>query len=255
MKVEDRHKDILKRLSRYGSVLVKELALEYRVTEDLVRKDLKKLEDQGLLDRVYGGAERKTNKFEASSIHYRLQVDAPEKAAIAKTAVSLIANGEYIFLDTSSTSAQIARALKASGKEITVLTDMLEIMHLLSDVDTITLIAIGGQYNPYTGGFSGHEALRQIQQYSVDKAFISCRSVNLSDGYLQEGFIDIGNTKRAILEIARQKIVATQALKYKSSGVYRFYRLDAIDMVILDKHLSQEDAARLAELEVDVVVI
>ena len=135
MKVNERQQDIMKRISRQGSVLVKELALIYRVTEDLVRKDLKKLEEHGLLDRVYGGAERKTNKFEASGIHYRLQLDGPEKKIIAEQAMTLIANGDYIFLDTSSTSAQIASLLVDSQKEVTVITDMLVIMQLLADVD------------------------------------------------------------------------------------------------------------------------
>ncbi len=253
MKVNERQQDILNRLARHGSVLVKELAITYRVTEDLIRKDLKKLEEQGLLDRVYGGAERKTNKFEASSIHYRLQLDAPEKKIIAEQAMTLIVNGDYIYLDTSSTSAHIASLLAKSGKEITVITDMLAIMDLLSDVEGITLIAIGGQFNPYTGGFSGHEALRQISQYTVDKAFISCRSVSLVDGYLIEGFIDIGNTKRAILDIARQRIVATQALKYRSSGLYRFYKVKDLDVVIVDCPLKPEDQTALEAFDVAVI--
>lgn len=254
MNASERLNDILKQLNKYGSVSVKEMAINYRVTEDLIRKDLKKLEGQGLLDRVYGGAERKKNKFEASSIHYRMQINEPEKAAIAKAAAHYIQNGDYIFLDTSSTSAHIAKILAESGKEITVLTDMLEIMQTLSAVDDITLIAIGGQYNPYTGGFLGQESVRQISQYTVDKAFISCRSVSLEDGYLIEGFIDIGNTKRATLEIARKRIVATQSLKYRSSGVYRFYKIQDIDLVIVDKELEEWELRKLKELEVEIVV-
>lgn len=252
MKVNERQEDILKRLSRQGSVLVKELAHVYRVTEDLIRKDLKKLEDQGLLDRVYGGAERKTNKFEASGIHYRMQLDSPEKKSIAQGAMSLIQKGDYIFLDTSSTSAHIAMALATSGLELTVITDMLAIMNLLCDIEGITLIGIGGQYNPYTGGFTGQEALRQIAQYTVDKAFISCRSVSLEDGFLIEGFMEIGNTKRAILDIGRHKIVATQALKYRSSGLYRFYAISDLDAVITDKPLSDKQRDQLMALDISV---
>ncbi len=254
MNASDRLNDILKSLNKYGSVSVKELAINYRVTEDLIRKDLKKLESQGLLDRVYGGAQRIKNKFEASSLHYRMQVNTQEKTAIARKAVSLIKNGEYIYLDTSSTSAHIAQILAQSNLEITVLTDMVEVIQTLANVDDITLIAIGGQYNPYTGGFLGQESVRQISQYTVDKAFISCRSVSLEDGYLIEGFIDIGNTKRAILEIARTRIVATQALKYRSSGVYRFYKVADIDMVIVDKPLEDAQVHQLKELEVTVLV-
>jgi len=251
MNVSERQQDILKKLTKYGRVSVKELAIDYRVTEDLIRKDLKKMEHLNLLDRVYGGAERKHNKFEASSIHYRMQINQAQKEAIAQEAVKLIDNGHYIFLDTSSTSAHIATLLASSGKELTVITDMLIIMELLAPVDGITLIAIGGQYNPYTGGFTGHEALRQIQQYTVDLAFISCRSVSLKDRYLIEGFIDIGNSKRAILDSARKRIVATEAIKYQSSGIYKFYPLEAIDTVIIDRPLSEEATRQLQEMEIE----
>lgn len=250
MRVEDRLKEIVSLIDRYGRMQVKELALRYRVTEDLIRKDLKKLEAQGLIDRVYGGAERIKNKFEVSSIHYRMQVDDASKHIIAGQAVALIKKGDYLFLDTSSTSAAIARHLTTAKKEVTVITAMLEIITMLAEVDCITLIAIGGVYNPYTGGFGGQEALRQIHTYRVDKTFISCRSVDLESGHLICGFIDIGHEKKAALDIAREKIVSTQLLKYQNSGVFVFYDLKAIDRVIVEDSFSEDQLKHLKKYKI-----
>lgn len=238
MTANERQEDILRQINQNGRVYVKQLSLFYHVSEDLIRKDLKKLTHRGLVDRIHGGAERKTNKFESSGIQSRLAEYAPEKQRIAYIAVQHIKSGDYIFLDTSSTSVYIAMAIKQSKKEITVITDMLEIMSQLSGVQGITVIGIGGVYHAYTGGFIGPESIKQIQTYRVDKAFISCRSVSLDEGVLIEGFADIGHNKKAILDIAKEKIVATMSTKYHSSGVYKFYSLHQIDGVITEMPLS-----------------
>lgn len=249
MRAQERLKEIYAKVQKYGTVHVKTLAIEYRVSEDLIRKDLRKLENEGLLDRVYGGAERKENKFETSSIHFRLASDAQVKLAIAEKAVKCIEPLEYIFLDTSSTSAFIAKALGESGKEVTVITDMLEIMQIISAYEKLNLIAIGGDFNTYTGGFSGQTAIDQIKSYAVDKAFVSCRSVDIEGGYLLEGFVDIGHSKKAILDIARKRYISTQSTKYRASGVYKFYKLENIDCLITEKPLSTLQLEKLGPYE------
>lgn len=251
MRAQDRVNEIYTKVQKYGTVHVKTLAIEYRVSEDLIRKDLKKLEKEGLLDRVYGGAERKNNKFETSSIHFRLASDGQAKTAIALKAVRCIEPLEYVFLDTSSTSVFIARALGESGKEVTVITDMLEIMQIISEYDALSLIAIGGNFNAYTGGFSGQTAIDQIKSYAVDKAFVSCRSVDIENGYLLEGFVDIGHSKKAILDIARKRYISTQSNKYRSSGVYKFYKLENIDCLITEKALTDTQHDKLKPYELD----
>lgn len=239
VRAQDRVNEIYTKIQKYGTVQVKSLAIEYRVSEDLIRKDLKKLEKEERIDRVYGGAERKNNKFETSSIHFRLESDVEAKTKIAHKAVNCIQPLEYIFLDTSSTSLYIAKALGESGKEVTVITDMLEIMQVVSGYDALSLIAIGGNYNAYTGGFSGQLAIEQIKSFAVDKAFVSCRSVDIEGGYLLEGFLDIGQSKKSILDIARKRFVATQSTKYRDSGVYKFYKLEYIDYLITEKPFTE----------------
>lgn len=249
MRAQERVNEIYAKVQKYGTVHVKTLAIEYRVSEDLIRKDLKKLEKEGLLDRVYGGAERKNNKFESSSIHSRLESDVQAKVAIALKAVRCIEPLDYVFLDTSSTSVFIAKALGESGKEVTVITDMLEIMQIASGYESLNLIAIGGNFNAYTGGFSGQTAIDQIKCYAVDKAFVSCRSVDIDGGCLLEGFVDIGHSKKAILDIARKRYISTQTTKYRSSGVYKFYKLENIDFLITEKPLSDVQVEKIGPYE------
>lgn len=245
MRAAERLEAIMFKLEKEGRVCVKSLAIEHRVTDDLIRKDLKKLEKQGLLDRVYGGAERKNKKFETSSIAYRMQSNESSKIEIAKLALTLISSGDHIFLDTSSTSAHIAQAIASSDLEVTVVTDMLYVMTCLSNCEKVTLIAIGGPYNPYTGGFQSQNGVGQIGQFRLDKAFVSCRAVDIMTGDLLEGFIDIGMTKQAILKTAKTKILATQSSKFSNSGVFKFFGLEGLDWIVTDKAFSNEQEEKL----------
>lgn len=250
MTAKERLNTILYRIENHGQVEVKALAVEFRVTEDLIRKDLKKLEKMDLIDRVHGGAERKTKKFETSGILYRLSVNEKGKVAIAEKAYELLRSGDHVFLDTSSTSGHIAHVIQNGPKELTVITDMLYVMTCLSGAPHVRLIAIGGNYTPYSGGFSGLDSAAQIKRFKVDVAFVSCRSVDLDQGALYEGFSDIGETKRLILNTASTKVVATQYSKLSNKGVYHFYDLSDIDWLITDEALSDSQMQVLSQWQV-----
>ena len=83
MRANDRLNEIVKLLNKQGRVHVKSLSEMFEVTEDLIRKDLKKLEEKDLIDRIYGGAERKSKKFDASNVKYRMNIHKDEKNIIA----------------------------------------------------------------------------------------------------------------------------------------------------------------------------
>lgn len=241
MLAKERLDKIVKMIEEEGMVQVKPLAHLFCVTEDLIRKDLKKLEHMQLIDRIHGGAERKKNKFEVSTIHHRMAQSEHAKCIIAEKAYAYLEVGDHLFLDTSSTSAHIARRIAQGDKEITVITDMLYNMQVLSASSHVHLISIGGNYNHYTGGFHSQSSIKQIEKFRVDKAFVSCRSVDLISEGLYEGFIDIGETKKAILDTAKYKIVATTKSKFENRGVFKFYALSGIDGVISDEAFSPQE--------------
>lgn len=253
MTARERLNTILNRIESHGQVEVKALAIEFRVTEDLIRKDLKKLEKLQLIDRVHGGAERKTKKFETSGILYRLSVNEQAKITIARRAYGLLKSGDHVFLDTSSTSGHIAHEIKNGKKELTVITDMLYNMTCLSQAPHVNLIAVGGNYNAYTGGFSGLESVEQIKRIKVDYAFISCRSIDLTTGGIYEGFSDIGHTKRSILETAATKVVATQHDKLYNRGVFKFYDLRDLNWLITEGHFSESEKLLLDQWDIKIL--
>lgn len=245
MRAKDRLNEIVKMLNKDGRVHVKDLSLKFDVTEDLIRKDLKKLEEEDLIDRIYGGAERKSKKFDASNIKYRMNLHKEKKEILAQKALSTLENGDTIFLDTSSTCATLAMGLVKSSLELTVITNMLEIVRILEDNNNIRIILLGGLYDRQIGGFVGHEVIEEIKTYYVDKAFISCMSVALEKGVLLSSTKDIGLTKKAMLDHSRKAICMIESRKLNYNGLLKFYDLKDLDLIILDRKLDNDEKSLL----------
>ncbi len=253
MRASERLNEIVKILNKEGRVHTKSLSEMFNVSEDLIRKDLKKLEDKELIDRIYGGAERKKLKFDASNVKYRMNIHKEEKLIIAKKAVSLIENGDTIFLDTSTTSATIAEVLAKDNKDVTVITNMLENIRILESNNDIRTILIGGLYNRAIGGFVGFESIEMIKGYYVDKAFVSCMSVNLDDNCLVSSTKDIGFTKTAILKASRKKILVTEERKFNYVGTVKFFEISDLDYIITDNELSKEHLKSIKDYDIKVL--
>ena len=113
MFMEERLEEILRILKKDGKVLVKDL-----------RKDLQKLEQEGLLKRTYGGAILERQTIHDDNIRPRLMKNLGEKDIIAKLALKEIKDGDFIFLDASTTNYSIASMLLNTKKQVTVVTNM-----------------------------------------------------------------------------------------------------------------------------------
>ena len=131
MFVKERLEIIMSLLKEKGKIEVNDLSKKFSVSKDLIRKDLQKLEDQGLLERTYGGAIPKRTIVKNLSIWSRITSNTEEKKKIAKKALSLIKPNDTVFLDITSINYYLADEIDSSGINVTVITNMIDIMHLL----------------------------------------------------------------------------------------------------------------------------
>ncbi len=113
----------------------------------MIRKDLQKLEQEGLLKRTYGGAILERQTIHDDNIKPRLMKNLGEKDIIAKLALNEIKDGDFIFLDASTTNYSIASMLLNTKKQVTVVTNMNRIAILFDSHSSIDVICIGGIYN------------------------------------------------------------------------------------------------------------
>jgi DeoR/GlpR family transcriptional regulator of sugar metabolism len=162
------------------SVSVSELSGIFSVTEETIRRDLKALEDDGFLTRTYGGAYIDAGVQSDIRLSVREVSFVENKRRMAAACRPLIADGDSIFIDCSTTAFHLCGFIE--DLRVTVLTNSLKVLSRLSDREAIRLIASGGSFRASSFSFVGKSAIQTLNSYYVDKAFISCRSVDLAHG-------------------------------------------------------------------------
>ena len=232
MFIEERQIAIEKVLREQGKVRTRELSEMFQVTEDCIRKDLKTLENAGKLKRTYGGA--------ILSQDYPLERDVIDrKMVIAAKAMTLIKEREAIFLDISTTNIELAKLLAKSKMQLTVVSNMIDILQLLAQNPKITAIGTGGIMYPTVNGFLGSAAIQVIRQYSFDRAFMGSCGIDMMDHTVTTLGVEDGLTKKAAIESSRHKYAVMEREKFYFNESYKFTQLDELDGIITDEFPDQ----------------
>lgn len=250
---EERLEEIIKLLHHDGKVIVKELSKKFKVTEDCIRKDLKNLEKQGLIQRTYGGAVFKRQSAEKSDVIIRKNVNLESKGKIAEKAFEIIQPGETIFLDISTTNILVAEKIANSNKRLTVITNMIDIIRAFSNSNFADAIGIGGIYNKHLNGFVGSTAIEDISRYKVDRAFIGSCGVNIFDKSVTTFDVEDGNTKKAIINAGKKIYVVMESKKFYIDGVYKFADIYNIDTIVVDEQPDEAVCSTLEEMDIEII--
>jgi len=203
----ERQQLILTRLHEQGRVIAAELAGEFGVSEDSIRRDLRELSAQGLCRRVYGGALMPTPTFDP--LPERLQQNPERKRNLAQAAARLVQPGQLLLMDASSTNVAIADALP-EHQSLTVATNSPGIALQLLGRAGITVLQIGGRIDPVIRAALGVQALEQLQRLRADLCFPGVCGIDPDRGLWG---IDSEDSafKRAMIDVSnRVAIVATQ---------------------------------------------
>ena len=172
MFAEERQEQIVRLVEQKGSVRVKELSEQFQVTEDCIRKDLTLLEKRGLLKKSYGGAIKRRVNTHDLHVSQRRDKNIEAKQKIAARAMELIKDGDMVFLDISTASLELAKLLVRSNMDITVVSNMIDIMLEFMTPTNVRFIFIGGCFSRGRDGFVGSYTDRRIGEFRFDLAFL-----------------------------------------------------------------------------------
>ena len=254
MFIEERHKHILDLLEKDGKVLVKDLSVQFKVSESMIRKDLQVLEKNNLLQRTYGGAINiKRTIVNAESFFQRVEKNIDIKELIAKKSYELIKDGDTIFLDASSISYLLTKLLIQNNKNITLITNMVEISSLLHVDLKMRLIFIGGDYNPFVGGNIGSYSIEQIKLYRCNKAFIGCSGIDLRDGSTSTGEPEDAGTKKAIMKISKELFLMAPNERFNLDGIFNFSNITDFDSIITEIEPNNTIMTLLEQYDVNLI--
>lgn len=235
MLAEERQNMIVSMVNRNGSVLVKELSGQFEVTEDSIRKDLTLLQKKGLLRKTYGGAVKVRVNEQERYVSQRKGKNLEDKQTIARKALEIIKERDVLFLDISTANLELARALAESGRKVTVVTNMIDVMLTLAGESGVKLIFLGGTFGEGRDGFVGAMTNQEIKRFRFDEAFMGVVGVDLERNTVTTYAAEDATTKKTILECTSRAYMMLETRKFSMDGNYVYASVDDFTGAILEK--------------------
>ena len=213
---DERRRLIAEELKRNGSVSVAALGAHFGISHMTARRDLSELERQGIARRTHGGAVLPGPSSEEDAFTQRLEVEVAAKERLAVAAVSLIASGEAVFIDSSTTGYYVARRIVLERLRCSVLTNSVPVMDLLCEHDSphTELIGLSGALRKLTRSFVGPQAVRAVASYFADKAILSVKGVTRG-GHLTDPDALEAEVKRSMVLHARTPLLLVDGTKFE----------------------------------------
>lgn len=252
MRQADRFGVIVERLSEDGSVAVGDLAGQLGVSAATVRRDLALMEEQRLLDRTHGGAVAHSVLYELP-LRYRSARHQEQKARIARAAAARVPDGSAIGMTGGTTTTEVARAL-ADRDRLTVVTNSLSIASELAVRPNLKLVVTGGVARTESYELVGPLAESALASLNLDLVVIGVDGIDVHAGFTTHHEVE-AHTNRALIERARQVIVAADSSKIGQIAFARICDLDEVHEVITDAAAdpAQIEAIRAAGIAVTLV--
>ena len=228
----ERRNKILAMLQRDSRVVVSDLSVSFNVTEETIRRDLEKLEKEGFAKKTYGGAIINESLNVDLPYTVRKKANVSNKQYIAEIISSMIEDGDHIMMDASSTAVYVAKHLKTK-KNITIITNSIEILLELSEVTGWKVLSTGGTLREGSLSLVGYQAEKMLTNYHVDKAIISCKGIDLDKGITDSNEMD-AQIKKLMFESANTRILAADNSKFNKISFTKIGDLEDIDIMITD---------------------
>jgi len=229
---QERHSEILRLVTEEGRVSVAELSHLFGVSGVTIRSDLQSLAAQNLLIRTHGGAVPSNRSLSVLPLTTRLQLQAQEKQRIGQAAATMVADGDAIFLDTSSTTLVIAKYLK-QHRNLTIITNSLAVAEEMLDAPWLDVVMPGGRLRRNTASLVGTDGLEMLRDFHIQKGFFGIHGITLEKG-LTDVSADEADVKRPLVTMCHQVTAVFDSTKWGKVGLASFATLEQIDRAITD---------------------
>lgn len=237
-----REAEILQALSDSGTARILDLSRRLNVTEETIRRNVKRLEAQGLVTKLHGGVALRDWTPEPPFAQ-RVAEHPDAKRRIARAVASRIPDGAALFLDVGTTTAYVAQALRGH-QGLMVVTNSLAVAQALAPVEGNRVFMAGGELRAHDGGAFGAEALAFVRQFRLDYAVLSAAAVTEAGFLLRD--LREAEFARAIIGGAAQTIMAVDASKFARSAPIRIADPAAVARLVTDAAPPAPVAAMLA---------
>jgi DeoR/GlpR family transcriptional regulator of sugar metabolism len=244
---EERRRQILAHARGTGHIAVGELAEELDVAVETVRRDLKLLEDHGLVRRTHGGAYPVEGAGFESSLSYRAGSWVAEKRRIAAAVVDQFGPAETVFIDEGFTPQLVAEELARSGRTATVVTASLAAAVALTPSFAVEVILLGGRLRSRTLGTVDRWATDMLSEFVLDLAVLGANGITRDRG-LTVPNTAVAAVKGKAMEVSRRHIFAGIHTKFGITSFCRFADVSDFETLVTDTVLSAHEAQRFSAM-------
>lgn len=247
-----RRDKILELLQEDGSAKVLDLSRLFKVTEVTIRQDLEKLEREGLVIREHGGAYIKNVKDQVAAFSIVHQENLDKKEMIAAKCLEFIETGDTIILDSGSTTTEVAKKLRGR-KDLTVITNALNIALLLGAEPGIEVIVTGGEFKPPTLSLTGQKAADFFKGLHVQKLFLATAGISLKAGLTYPSISDLV-VKKAMIDAAEKTFLVADSTKMGKAAFASLGALSLIDYIITDAGIEEKHQQVFKDNEIELII-
>ncbi|MCF1710767.1 DeoR/GlpR family DNA-binding transcription regulator [Tabrizicola sp. J26] len=249
---EPRRRRILEWIQEEGSARVRELAAAFQVSEATIRQDLERLEMEGTITREHGGAFLNSVPAQVGSMTLHHQENMDRKRKIGALAASLVVDGETLILDAGTTTTEVATRL-VTKKNLTVITNALNIALILGAVPGFAVHMPGGQFKAPTLSLSGDSSVEYFRNIFAGKLFLATAGVALDAGLTYPSFADL-QLKEAMIKAASHVYLVADSSKINKSSFTRLGSLEVLHSFITDDGISDADAKEFERRGIEVLI-
>jgi DeoR family transcriptional regulator, fructose operon transcriptional repressor len=246
----ERHQHILEYAIKHGVARTKELALEFGVHEMTVRRDMEFLEEQGMLERVHGGARIVKEASEEVAYSLRAAQRTLEKQRIARAALDFINDGDTIAIDSSTTGLALVRML--ATRHIHAIITGLDAANILAS-SGVSFTLMGGLYHPTARSFVGSVFSAGLKRFHPDKVFFSSKGFTPEHGFTDAHLPEV-ETKELLVKASAQKIALLDSSKFGTRAANQIIAMKAVNMIITEKQPKPEIRAALKKANIKIIL-
>ena len=229
----ERQEEILDILNRNKSATVDFLAKELYVSGATIRRDLKAMEEQGMIIRSHGGAMPFKSSSVETSFAVREQKDAGAKRKMATLTVRLIKNGDSVFADSSTTTGYVMSLLK-DFTNLTVTTTGIRNAIILSSTDRIKTYIAGGLVANHSNSITGTDTMDYISRIHADISILSCTGLSLEGGF-NDASIEQAKLKQQMRKNSAKVAMLVDSTKFDKTFMCHDFWFEDVDYFITEK--------------------
>ncbi len=249
----ERHRIILEKLATDKHIEVMDLCQDLNVSAVTVRKDLKLLEQKGLLYRTHGGASIDNPYINERSVVDKVKVFIEEKNGIAQMAATRIVENDSILIASGTTVQALSKFIEVQNK-LTVITSSIYVVMNLIEKKNIDILQLGGYVRHSSASVIGNYAEYVLNNISCSKLFLGVDGIDLEYG-LSTTNLEEAELNKKMLKSAQKIIVLADSSKLGKKSFARICDLSVIDELITDNGISKLTVEKLQEKDIKVTIV